>query len=102
MNQATKPSPHPYHHVFVDNNRTDLLILAIDTGNDNWDYWRVDEIGHSRDSKLDNKLIKCYWQDHVTLKTIQNTVKVLDFYVKAEDNIVEMPNNNFTADDIPF
>ena len=101
MNTQTKQSDHPFYHVFIDENTIGKTILAIDNGNDIWDYWRVDEIGHERISKINNCTIKRYWQDYTTLKAIQNIYIVLDFYVKTRDNIVEL-DNSFTADDIPF
>ena len=103
----TKPSPYPYHHVLIDA-KTDAVTLCISNGNGygGYDHWRVDKIGHERVSGIIGEhYFTDYWMDATSTEVGRNIYNVLDFYVKTEDNVVELKksnNLNFCSDDIPF
>jgi len=115
MNSMTQQSPHPYHHVFVGSGG-EYATLAVLNGNGEggYDHWKIDMVGHSRVHEIvRGSRMQGYWQDYVDLKVIQNIYKVLDFYVKEVDNVVELSRaeeiaqdlgytDNFCSDDIPF
>lgn len=103
----TKPSSHPYHHVLIDS-KIDAVTLCVTSGegDGSFDYWKVDKVGHERVRGIvgDHKMTD-YWLDYTSLEVIQNVYKVLDFYVKLEDNVIELNKSNdlpFCSDDIPF
>ena len=108
MNSMTQPSKHPYHHVVMGKTVTigkEFVTVCIlnDSGEGNYDHWRVDKIGHKRVAGLiGDHVYQDYWIDYVPLEIITNVENVLDFYVKVEDNVVEINDTGFCADDIPF
>ena len=108
MNNMTEQSKHPYHHVFIGTNgKYATLAILNGNGEGGYDHWRIDMVGHSRITTITNaSVMQDYWQDYVDLKVIQNIYKVLDFYVKEEDNVTELnayeSEKNFCSDDVPF
>ena len=113
MNSMTQPSKQPYHHVIIGKCTEDgkeFVTLCILNGNGygGYDHWIVDKLDHERVSGIiGNHYFQDYWQDYVTLEVIQNIYTVLDFYVKVEDNVVDIntditTDSNFCEEDIPF
>ena len=109
MNTMTKPSPYPYHHVLIDA-KTDAVTLCVTSGegDGSYDYWRVDKVGHERVRGVvgEHKMTD-YWMDYTSTEVGRNIYNVLDFYVKIEDNVVELNKSqnfdlSFCSDDIPF
>ena len=108
MNNMTIPSKHPYHHLVMGKTNTigkEFVTVCIlnDSGEGEYDHWRVDKNGHKRVAGLvGDHVFQDYLLDYMPLVIMRNIDTVLDFYVKVEDNVEEHEPIGFCADDIPF